>query len=517
MCAENVTRRKFMKTAGVGVSTATLIGTNRVIAQAAAVPAEKLLRVNPEPRYELSPNLYMQFMEPLGVTDGSVSAAWNYKENRWREDVVEATKDLAPGLIRWGGIFASFYRWKEAVGPRDKRQPILNMLWGGMESNQIGTVEFVDFCRQTGADPLMCVNFESDGKPRWMDSPREGNRMGTAQEAAEWVAYCNNPDNALRRSHGINAPPRIPLWQIGNETSYGKDGWDVDTCARKTVEFARAMRGADPSIDLIGWGDSGWAPRMAEIAGEHLQYLAFHHMFNPYRDEKDSPLQGNEYRKDADRTWDYLMRSWQPHDEKIQNIRDEVKKYDIPLAMTESHFALPGRDRCDVLSTWAAGVADARMLNVHERHGDVLKIATLADFCGTRWQVNAVMIPVPGGKSFLMPVAMVMRLYRRHTGEQALDVAAVPDGLDVTASCTGNRIFLHVVNTLRTQSVAMQPVIDGYNIAGGKVYELALEPEYEIYKSEPELTNPKEKVLPADGKWIVPAASVSAMVLDVAV
>jgi len=65
--------------------------------------------------------------------------------------------------------------------------------------------------------------------------------------------------------------------------------------------------------------------------------------------------------------------------------------------------------------------------------------------------------------------------------------------------------------------VAMQPVIDGYNIAGGKVYELALEPEYEIYKSEPELTNPKEKVLPADGKWIVPAASVSAMVLDVAV
>ena len=37
----------------------------------------------------------------------------------------------------------------------------------------------------------------------------------------------------------------------------------------------------------------------------------------------------------------------------------------------------------------------ARLLNVHTRHGDVLKIATAADFCGNRWQVNAIMIPTP--------------------------------------------------------------------------------------------------------------------------
>ena len=36
------------------------------------------------------------------------------------------------------------------------------------------------------------------------------------------------------------------------------------------------MRKADPDIELISWGDSDWAPRMAEAAGEHLQYLAFH-------------------------------------------------------------------------------------------------------------------------------------------------------------------------------------------------------------------------------------------------
>jgi hypothetical protein len=35
------------------------------------------------------------------------------------------------------------------------------------------------------------------------------------------------------------------------------------------------------------------------------------------------------------------------------------------------------------------------------------------------------MIPVPGGKSYMMPVALVMSLYRRHTGEKAVDVSSL--------------------------------------------------------------------------------------------
>jgi hypothetical protein len=83
------------------------------------------------------------------------------------------------------------------------------------------------------------------------------------------------------------------------------------------------------------------------------------------------------------------------------------------------------------------------MLNLHQRHGDVLKIATMADFCGNRWQVNAVMIPTPPGKgkSFLMPVAQVMSLYRHHVGKRFVDVTSHPDGLDVTASRTGDMLF----------------------------------------------------------------------------
>jgi hypothetical protein len=285
----------------------------------------------------------------------------------------------------------------------------------------------------------------------------------------------------------------------------------VETAAQKTLQFAKAMRKADPSIAIVGWGDSGWAERMAEVAGEELQYLAFHNGFGP--GGADSPLRGIEYRKNPARTWEYLMRACQAQEQKIKDMRRQVARSKLPLALTECHFGLPGRNRCEVLSSWAAGVANARVLNVHERNGDVLKIATLADFCGTRWQNNAVMIPVPGGRSFLMPVAMVMSLYRKHAGKEAVAVLKTPNDLDVTASRTGDRLFLHVVNTNRTQPVKTAFRVQGAKTVQGRVYWFALEPEFEIFEYRPEHTVPRESALDEQAAWTFPAASVSAVEL----
>jgi hypothetical protein len=487
-------------------------GRRAVAATVRSRGSADLLSVDPHPRYPLSPDLYMQFMEPLGTTDGSVAAAWDFRRDCWREDVIETTQELGTPLLRWGGCFASYYRWKEGVGPRDQRQPMLNLLWGGVETNQVGTHEFVDFARRSGGEPFFVVNMESDGREYWMKDPKGSVRKADAKEAAEWVDYCNNPNNELRRSHGVEQPYGLKLWQLGNETSY--DPIDREWAAKKTVEFAKAMRQADPTIELIGWGDSGWMKMMYEIAGEHLQYLAFHHMFNPYRGDRNSPLRGIEYRKDPARTWEYLMNSYKVHEQRVRGVCEEAKDIPLPLAMTECHFALPGRNRCEVLSTWAAGVAYARMANVHERYGEKLKIATLADFCGTRWQVNAVMIPVPGGHSFMMPVARIMSLYRHHQGEQAIDVTAAPDGLDVVASITDARAYLHVINTERTRPVSTALQVAGRAIRGGRVFTLATDPEFEVFEHRDDVLVPVEQPLPASGQWTFPAASVSAVELD---
>jgi alpha-L-arabinofuranosidase len=469
-----------------------------------------VISIDPTEQFELSPFLYMQFMEPLGTTDGSVDAAWDFSQNRWRQDVIDITKELAPTMIRWGGCFVSYYKWKEGVGPIDKRKPMENQLWGGLYNNQVGTHEFIDFCREVGAEPLICVNFESDGRKNWATSPKGENRLGTVAEAAAWVDYCNNPSNQERIKNGRVEPFNVKYWQIGNETSYGDD-FDAETGAKKTLEFIRAMRKADPNIKIVAWGQDDWAPKMVEVCGDKIQYLAFHQGYGPGGD--DSPLKGIEYRKDWAKTWKYFMESYKQPEQQLLEMRNKVADIGVPLVTTEGHFFLPGRNRNEALSTWAAGVSNARILNMYERNGDILKIATLADFCGTRWQNNAVMIPTPSGKSFMMPVAMVMNLYRKHVGQKAINIKASHNDLDISASRTGDRIFLHVANINRTEPVTVKLEVAGMEIKSGKVFYIDLDPAYEVFEHKPETTSPKESTITNNGKWTFPAASVSAVEL----
>ena len=505
-------RRDFIKTAGLtGVSLAVKPEARVAIQQ----PAVATLTVDPTPLFELSPYLYMQFMEPLGTTDSSVEASWDHEKDQWKPGLIEVTKELAPGMMRWGGNLSAYYKWQEGVGPRERRVPFINTDWGGIETNQIGTAEFVNFSQQVGAEALMCVNFESDGLPRYAVNGKGEKRSGDSQEAAAWVDYCNNPSNKLRISHGHQEPLRIGHWQLGNETSYREKGFDNATAARKTVEFAKAMREVDPTIKLIGWGDSGWAKQMVETAGEPLDYVAFHHMFDPGEGMKDSPVRNNEYRRDPAATWEVLMNGYKIHEQKILKIREEVADYDIPLALTECHYSIEGRNRCEVLSSWAAGVSYARIMNLHERHGDRLKIATMADFCGTRWQVNAIMIPVPHGQPFMMPTAKIMWLYRKHTGKEFVQVSGMPSELDVTASRTGDTIYLHVVNTRRLQPVSTSLAVMGHSVRVGTAYELSADPTVELLSAEPDPLVPQVRKVAPDQPFAFAPASVTAVELRV--
>src|SRR5581483_277842 len=120
-----------------------------------------------------------------------------------------------------------------------------NYVWGGKETNRVGTHEFADYCRRIGAELFYCVNFASDGFEHFAHKT-EGNRTADANEAADWVSYANDPDDSLRKSHGHPEPYRLKLWQLGNETSYGKGGFTKDRSIATTIEFAKAMRKRDP-------------------------------------------------------------------------------------------------------------------------------------------------------------------------------------------------------------------------------------------------------------------------------
>lgn len=491
-------------------------------AGALPAPGPDLVRIDPSPRFELSPWLHMQFMEPLGVTDGSVEAAWDHDEDDWRADFVDAVADLAPDVIRLGGLFSRYYRWREGVGPPAQRPWMRNLFWGGKETNRVGTAEIVDLCRRAGAEPLLCVNFLSDGHASHASTP-DGNRTGDAAEAAGWVSYCNDPDDRLRREHGVADPYGVKLWQLGNETSYGPGGFGRDEAIAHTIEFARAMRGRDPSIRLIGWGDRGaddpalWAGPMVERAGDLLDMVAIHMMQQlPHR--PDTLLYGNRYQREPARAFEELIEMSgriEPRLLELEQVLD-AKGAATGIAVTEGHLSLAPHNANPLLLEWLSGAFHARVLNTYTRHGARVRMATAADFNGTRWTVVAVRVQVPRGTSYLTPAGSVMRLFGRHRGSHGVSVTAAPPDLDIAASRSGSRLFLHVANLSYGRSIPARLAVDGHGISGGRVLEIApSDLRQAVSQDEPDVFRPVERPL-LTPDWRFAAGSVSVVELELA-
>ena len=48
----------------------------------------------------------------------------------FRTDVIEAISELGVETVRYpGGNFVSGYNWKDGIGPKEQRQPKLNLAW----------------------------------------------------------------------------------------------------------------------------------------------------------------------------------------------------------------------------------------------------------------------------------------------------------------------------------------------------------------------------------------------------
>ena len=157
----------------------------------------------------VSPLLFSGFAEHMGrciyggiYEPGSPRA----DENGLRRDVLAALRELNFRSMRYpGGNFLSGYRWEDGVGPREQRPVRRDLAWESIESNQFGTDEFIDYCRQINSEPMLGVNMGT----------------GSIQDAANLVEYCNAPAGTkyadMRVANGHAEPHGVQYWCLGNE------------------------------------------------------------------------------------------------------------------------------------------------------------------------------------------------------------------------------------------------------------------------------------------------------------
>jgi alpha-N-arabinofuranosidase len=182
--------------------------------------------------------------------------------NGWRKDVITSLKKIGVPMIRWpGGCFDSFYHWRDGIGPKEDRMPVNSEYWGDIEENNVGIVEFVQLCRSLGSEPFVGVNMLT----------------GTATEAAEWVAYTNGNSgdlmSNLRKEHGYAEPLNVKYWELDNETSRR---WGYEEYAQKCIQFSKAMKAADPKIELVMvyYSFRGYLKELLDIAGQYVDLIA---------------------------------------------------------------------------------------------------------------------------------------------------------------------------------------------------------------------------------------------------
>jgi alpha-N-arabinofuranosidase len=163
----------------------------------------------------------------------------------FRKDMIDILRQMDSGVYRWpGGNFVANYDWRHGIGDADKRPPRYDYAWNTVESNDVGTDEFITLCRLICVEPYICVNIG----------------LGDAFSAAQWVEYCNGlpntPMGSRRASNGHTEPYGVRYWGIGNEM-YGQ--WQighmsVEHYSIKHNLFAEEMRAVDPNILFIASG-----------------------------------------------------------------------------------------------------------------------------------------------------------------------------------------------------------------------------------------------------------------------
>ncbi len=150
-----------------------------------------------------------------------------------RKDVAQALIDQGINVLRYGGSMINHpaYRWKNMIGPRDRRPPTAGT-WYPYSSNGWGIFDFLRFCEAAGFLAVPAVNMDE-----------------TPADMADFVQYANGAADTTwgrkRAQDGHPAPYRLRHLELGNEEAVNEAYY------RKFERLAKAIWAQDPEIILV--------------------------------------------------------------------------------------------------------------------------------------------------------------------------------------------------------------------------------------------------------------------------
>ena len=408
---------------------------------------------------EIDPKIYGVFMEPIhfsgrrmGLSD---TAEFNTlygnlydpssplaDENGFRKDYIEAAKEIKITNMRWpGGNYVMGYDWEDGIGPKNERPSRINLAWGGIDNNHVGTDEWIALNKSMGSENIICVNLG----------------LATMNDACSWVEYCNYKKGTyysdLRAKYGHEKPYNVTIWDLGNEVDGSpwelghKDAEDYVKIAR---EAAKAMRSVDHTIKFVASGGSyyestgqwiEWNRKVLTGLGDMIEYISIHRYWEGSRD--------------------YYMHMGQgamDFEEKIRVTAAEIeavktmKEFKNPIYISVDEWGSFGWNFLSVLPV-------AQCLNSFIRHADVVKMGNFTMF-------TSLLASDREKGTFKTPLFNTFKLFSNNCRGKSIDTYVECDTfhtekyngipfLDVTSvySKETNTVFINVVNRHKEKEI----------------------------------------------------------------
>jgi alpha-N-arabinofuranosidase len=361
------------------------------------------------------------------VRIGAVSLMPADNVQGWRAEVIDVLKSLHSGMYRWpGGNFVSAHDWRDAIGDPDKRPPLFDPVWSTLQSNDVGTDEFMTLCRLVDAEPYITVD----------------SGMADPRSSQEYVEYANSPATtpwgAKRAANGHPEPYQVKYWNIGNEMwgSYQYGYMPLTQYEWKHNVTAKLMKKVDPGIIIIAsgampdtmtgskealklgdklipdyLGPADWTGQLFLHCLDNMDLISEHfYNYNSHFDLSKGaqvPNDPNEPLVDwMRRPANHIRIKYEEYQEYLNRI-PALKSKPVPIALDEYAYAGGGNYKVVPAYAWT----------FHEmfRHPDLYKLATMTFVTGT---YNAAR-----GQAVLNPTGMLFKLYREHYGTIPVDVS----------------------------------------------------------------------------------------------
>jgi alpha-N-arabinofuranosidase len=354
--------------------------------------------------------------------------------NGVRPDIIQMMVDMKPKFLRFpggnyleGDQIADRFDWKKTLGPLAER-PGHMAPWGYRSSDGLGLYEFLLWCEDMNAEPVLAVYAGYSLKGAHVNPGAD--LEPHVQDALDEIEYVMGPATskwgALRAKAGHPQPFRLTYVEVGNEDWFDKSG----SYDQRFAQFNKAIKARYPQLKVI-----------STVGFEQPEGLRVHSVKPDVLDEH--------YYRPVDVFLKMARGQYEKYDRRGPEIFvGEWAAYETPFEPWNAR----SRGEPPTPNIWAA-IGDAAFMTQMEKNSDIVVMNCYAPMFvnvnpGARqWRPN--LIGYDGLRIYGSPSYYAIKMFSTHLGDQILKTTTAETDVLVAAtrdSRTGT-IYVKLVNS----------------------------------------------------------------------